>query len=319
MPEIAAGKTTLRRDLALGGAEPVSALAEALRDGAHRVLGDRGDRGHDHDPDTTPAESALNWMFTPSRSWTSTGVTKREGEVSEDDRRHADQHLDDRLDDLAQARRRRTRRGRPRCRARAGRRPGCPIPVISRVPLRRGQIPYCGSLKSGRPLVVGEEAGADVAEERDRLLDEGEDDPDRGQDRDQRRRRRGAPERSPRRGDDGDAEGPEAPRRSASCRRRFHCARAQRAVEVGLGLGGLLGVHRDDQGGLGDRLVVIHDELHEPLDRSSVGLSVSFEGTCRAVAPAARTRPTGSSRRTGLDATVAGVDRDQVERVLFCS
>ena len=49
IPEIAAGKTTRVETWRFVCAQPEGPLAQTPRHRAHRVLGDRGDRRHDHD------------------------------------------------------------------------------------------------------------------------------------------------------------------------------------------------------------------------------------------------------------------------------
>ena len=114
MPESAAGKTTRSRDLHPRGTEAVGALAQALRHRGHRVLGDRGDRRQDHDRRPRPRRRARSGSSTLDAEETLEDQRGDEGqgEEPEDDRRHPDQHLEDRLDDPRARAASRTRRGR---------------------------------------------------------------------------------------------------------------------------------------------------------------------------------------------------------------
>ena len=76
IPESAAGKTTRGRDPHLGRAHRIGALAQSTRHRAHRVLGDRGDDRHDHQPIPTPAASARKIGALVASFWMSSGVMK---------------------------------------------------------------------------------------------------------------------------------------------------------------------------------------------------------------------------------------------------
>ena len=93
------------RDLALGRPEPVGTLAQAARHRAHRVLGDRGDRRHDHDPHhQAGGEGVEDRHVEAEEVLEDRRGDEGEREVAEDDGRHADQDLEERLDDPAHPR-----------------------------------------------------------------------------------------------------------------------------------------------------------------------------------------------------------------------
>ena len=132
-----------------------------------------------------PAESELKTCTSSPRS--RCRIVRREvgqREVAEDDRRDPGEHLEDRLDGLAYA--------RPRVLGEVDRRPKAEWDRHDQrdardlsVPQTSGQTPKCGSANSGDHSAVGEELDdPDVAEERDRLLEQGNQDPDRREDRD---------------------------------------------------------------------------------------------------------------------------------------
>ena len=108
MPENAAGTHDAEARLHLRRAERVRALAQAARHALHRVLGQRRDERQDHDAhhdagaERVEAGQARDEALQERRD-------EQQREVAVDDRRHAGQDLEHRLDDAAHVARRRTR------------------------------------------------------------------------------------------------------------------------------------------------------------------------------------------------------------------
>ena len=134
------------------------------------------------------------------------------------------------------------------------------------------------------PRSVGEEPSSDLNEERDGLREERDDDSDRREDRDRSREEEQGTDDLLAPATALDAERPvslPAFRCQLLLSRLPSCVSfggagafsplARSALEGGLGVFGLRVVHRDDQRGFGDRVVVVDDELHEPGDSVVTG------------------------------------------------
>ena len=101
------GEDDAQRDLQLARAEAEGALAQRGGHGAQRVLGDRRDRRQHEQAEDDPGRQRVELVdLDPEDAAQDLGREEGEGEVAEDDRRHAGQQLEHRLDDLAHARRR---------------------------------------------------------------------------------------------------------------------------------------------------------------------------------------------------------------------
>ena len=207
------------------------------------------------------------------------------------------------------------------------------MPVIRKVPLSSGQIPNCGSANSGDHSSSVKKLRPDVLEEADRLGDERDHDPERRQRRDHRRGEqhgRGSPPRPSDGARRREGQALPAPRLSSACRppcvssslpcvgpARRRPLRAERAVEVRASLAS--DACSSSIGTISEAsaivVVVVDHVLHERSHRRRV------VGQLRAVRvheqrPRQRHVLARLDRvRVGRDAAVAGIDRDQVQRV----
>ena len=197
------------------------------------------------------------------------GREEGQREVAEDDRRHAGEQLEDRLDRLAHARAARTRSGRSRRRGPSGMATSSAMPVIRNVPITSGRTPKLAGSNSGDHLRAGEEVARRRPRRRSRSSRRSSEMTipvvvrTEIRARQEQQRLDDAPRPSggaPPRGGDG---------RAAPARRRGRCPSALRASSCSsscLRLVGLLLRHRHDLRGLGDRLVVLDHVVHERLD-----------------------------------------------------
>ena len=103
------GRRRASADLAACSRRARTRPRAGVRHRGHRVLGDRRDRRQDQDADDEARRERVEHGCTSrprSRSLQDLGREEGEREVAEDDRRDAGEHLEDRLDDLADALRR---------------------------------------------------------------------------------------------------------------------------------------------------------------------------------------------------------------------
>ena len=114
MPESAAGKTILQRDLHAVRAEAERALAQRLRHRGHRVLGDRGDRRQHEQAHDQARRERVEHAHLDAEPLQDRRREERQGEVAEDDRRDAGEQLEHRLDRPCARAAARTRTGRSR-------------------------------------------------------------------------------------------------------------------------------------------------------------------------------------------------------------
>ena len=105
MPDSAAGKTTRSDTWSLLAPSPNAPSRSDARHGRHRVLGDRGHGRQDHEAHDDAGRQGVERRDVHAEQVVEDdGREERQREVAEDDRRHAGEQLDERLDDPARAR-----------------------------------------------------------------------------------------------------------------------------------------------------------------------------------------------------------------------